>query len=351
VDIVKNNILDGYDIVDDQFIEEKNGDIKKNYHKKIRVGVIMGGISSEREISLMTGREIIKQINKEKYFIVEIIIDSKYEVFEKVKNIDLAFLALHGEFGEDGTIQGALAVMGIPYTGSGVLSSALCMNKQLCKNIMNDVGILTPKWIEIEGISKIIGENEECTIGNEEQLRLREKLQKLNINLPFVIKPSTGGSSIGISIINEYNQIEDGLIKALELDNHVIIEEYVEGIEITVPILDGEVLPIVKIESPEGWFDYTSKYKSNETIENVIKLPKKLEKKIKNISKKCWEKFKLEVYGRIDIILRNEDVYVLEINTLPGLTENSLFPLSAKKMGISNEELLDKIIQVSLLKG
>ncbi len=141
------------------------------------------------------------------------------------------------------------------------------------------------------------------------------------------------------------------IIKALELDNNVIIEEYVEGIEITVSILNGEVLPIIKIESAEGWFDFTSKYKSNRTIENVFNLPEKLEKKIKNISKKCWEKFKVEVYGRIDIILKNEDVYVLEINTLPGLTEKSLFPISAKEMGISYEELLDKIIQISLLKG
>nr|WP_276576020.1 D-alanine--D-alanine ligase [Oceanirhabdus seepicola] len=344
-------MLGSYGSIDGTFTQEENGYIKKSYQKKIRVGVIMGGVSSEREVSLMTGREIIKHINKEKYFIEEIIIDTKYEVFEKVKNIDLAFIALHGEFGEDGTIQGALEVMGIPYTGSGVLSSALCMNKQLSKNIMNDVGILTPKWIEIEGIAKRIGENEELIIGNEELLRLLDRLQKFNINVPFVIKPATGGSSLGVTIINEINHIKDGIIKALKLDEHVIIEEYVEGVEITVPILDGEVLPIIKIESTDGWFDYVNKYKSDKTIEHVINLPRKLDEKIKNISKKCWEKFKLEVYGRIDIIVKNEDVYVLEINTLPGLTEKSLFPISVKGMGSSYEELLDKIIQVSLLKG
>ncbi|WBW99648.1 D-alanine--D-alanine ligase [Oceanirhabdus sp. W0125-5] len=317
---------------------------------KVRVGILMGGISSEREVSLMTGREIIKKINKEKYVIEEIILNNKNEVFEKVRDIDLAFIALHGEFGEDGTIQGALEVMGIPYTGTGVLGSVLCMNKQLCKNVMNDIGILTPKWIEVNGITEKREENNELTIGIDYFTRIMIRLEKAQIKAPLVIKPASGGSSLGISIINDYSELNEGICKALTYDKNIIIEEFIQGDELTVSILEGKVLPIVKIQPEHKWFDYTSKYKSDKTIEHVIKLPEQLEKKIKNISKKCWEKFKLDVYGRIDVIIKKDDVYVLEINTLPGLTEKSLFPISAKEVGISYEELLDEIIVVSLNK-
>lgn len=293
----------------------------------MRVGIIMGGISSEKEVSLYTGKEIIRNIDKDKYEAIPIEIECKNELISKLTNIDFAFIALHGKFGEDGSIQGLLETFNIPYSGSGVLASALCMNKNISKKIFLAEDIKTPKWITIKSINEI----------------------NYNfIKYPIVVKPNNGGSSIGTFIVRHDFELKDAVEQCLKYDNEIILEEYIEGNEITCAILNGEVLPILSIKSSNTFFDYKSKYSKDGAREEIIELPKNLKKKAEEISIKCWHLFNLKAYGRIDMIIKNDDIYVLEVNTLPGMTETSLFPKSAAGVGIDFSMLIDKIIEYSL---
>jgi D-alanine-D-alanine ligase len=294
----------------------------------MRIGVLMGGHSSEREVSIMTGKEIIKYIDKEKYEVKKIIISSEGETLEKVKEIDFCFLALHGSFGEDGRIQSILESLGIPYSGSGVLSSALCMDKNLSKKIFKAECIPTPKWFTIRK--------------NEISL-----LNLKNLNIPIVVKPNSGGSSIGTFIPKSFEDLNVAINEVMKYDNEILIEEYVEGQEITCSILDDIILPIISIKPTGEFFNYSEKYNDDGADERVISINPLLYEKISKITKKCWRIFKLKAYARIDMIIKGDEVYVLEINTLPGLTSNSLFPKSAKAFGLDFTMLLDKIIELS----
>jgi len=297
----------------------------------MRVGVIMGGNSHERDISLLTGEEIIRNLDSNKYEVIPIPIDEKNMLIDKIKNIDFAFIALHGKFGEDGTIQAILESLNIPYSGSGVLSSALCMDKDMSKRIFLAEDIKTPKW---------------DNINTENYLKYR-KID--DMNYPLIVKPNSGGSSIGTFLVNNPTRLEEIINKALSYDCNVIIEEYIDGEEITCCILNGEILPIISIKSNSTFFDYNSKYSKNGAKEEVAILDDKIREKIEGIALKCWKVFKLKSYGRIDMIIKNGEIYVLEINTLPGMTETSLFPKSAAAIGINFSLLLDKIIESSLV--
>ncbi|MDU4884720.1 MAG: D-alanine--D-alanine ligase [Clostridium celatum] len=299
----------------------------------MKVGVIMGGISSEREISLQSGEQVLLNLNKDKYEeIIPIIIDSKSEVIEKVKGIDFAFLALHGKFGEDGTIQGLLETMGIPYSGCRVLPSAICMSKGLTKRIVKTVGVDTGKWLIVKSIDEI------------DYKKIKE------LQYPVFIKPNNGGSSVATFLVRREDEVEMAVREGLKYDNEIIIEEYINGEEITSFVLNGEVFPTVMIKSKKGeFFDYTSKYEENGAAEEVVILEEKLQEKINNISKKVWDILGCNSYARIDMIVRDEIPYLLEVNTLPGMTKQSLIPKSAKVRGLEFSELLDKIIESSLL--
>ena len=299
----------------------------------MKIGVIMGGISSEREISLKSGEQVLLNLNRDKYEeIIPIIIDSKSEVVEKVKGIDFAFLALHGQFGEDGTIQGLLETMGIPYSGCKVLPSAICMNKGLTKRIVKTVGVDTAKWLIVKSVEEI------------DYKKIRE------LQYPVFIKPNNGGSSVATFLVRSEEEVEMAVIEGLKYDNEIMIEEYIDGQEITSFVLNGEVFPTVMIKSKNGeFFDYASKYEENGAEEEVVLLEEKLQEKINYISKRVWDILGCNSYARIDMIVSDGVPYLLEVNTLPGMTKQSLIPKSAKVRGLEFSELLDKIIECSLL--
>lgn len=298
----------------------------------MRVGVIMGGVSAEKEVSLKTGQQIIENLDSDKYEVVPIPINSKYEFIDSLKSLEFAFIALHGKFGEDGRIQAILESIGIPFSGCGVLASALCMDKNISKKLFVSEGIKTPKWIIVKDENKI-------------DYSIIE-----NIGYPLIVKPNSGGSSIGTILAYSREELKDGVGEALQFDNEIIIEEYIKGEEITCPILNGELLPVISIKPKSEFFNYSSKYDNDGAEEKIIELPMAIREKVEQMSLKCWNTFKLKVYSRVDMIIKGEEVYVLEINTLPGMTENSLFPKSAKAYGLNFSQLLDKIIQYSMIE-
>lgn len=298
--------------------------------KAMKVGVIMGGISSERQVSLMTGKEIMAHLG-EKYEAVPIELNSKEELVEKVKAIDIAVLALHGKYGEDGTVQGTLETLGIPYTGGGVLASSLCMDKELSKKIIRFEGIATPDWMLITSLDEL----DTAEVGNR-------------LGYPVVVKPNTGGSSIGVQIVERADSLRQAVADALQWDREVLLEQYIGGDEITCAVLNGTMLPIVSIRANAHFFDYSSKYDDGGAAEEVVELPESYDNQVREAALRIYKAMKCSVYARIDMMIKDGIPYVLEVNTLPGLTKNSLLPKSAQAAGISYSQLLDEIITHSL---
>lgn len=298
----------------------------------MKVGVIMGGVSSEREISLKSGRGILGSIDKNKYEVVEVILDSKQDIFEKAKGLDFALLALHGEFGEDGTVQAILEAMDIPYSGCGPLTSGLCMDKNMSKKILKEGNIPTAPWTTVKDLDKID----------------YDKIEE--IGYPLFIKPNSGGSSVATFLIKDKSEIYDAVKEVLKYDKEAMIEKYIKGEEYTSFILNGEVFPTISIKTENEFFDYEAKYAQDGkgAKEEVVYLDKDLQEKVNEVSKKCWDAFNCRVYVRVDVIISEGVPYVLELNTLPGMTATSLIPQSAKARGIEYSELIDKIIEYSL---
>lgn len=298
----------------------------------MKVGVIMGGVSSEKQVSIMTGEEMIAHLDKSKYEVVAIKLneDNTSELMEKVRDIDIALLALHGKFGEDGTIQGVLETMGVPYTGSGILSSSICMDKNISKKILRYEGIETPDWLYLS---------------NSEELQLDE-LDKMGY--PLVVKPNSGGSSVGVKIVYDKDALLTSVAEVFKWDSEIIIEKYIKGEEITCSILDGELLPIISIRHTAQFFDYKAKYEDATTIEEVVELPPATHERVAEAAKSCYSALKCSVYARIDMMIKDGIPYVMEVNTLPGMTKNSLLPKSASSAGITYTQLLDRIIEISL---
>lgn len=299
--------------------------------EKLKIGVLMGGISSEREISLQTGEEIVKNLDRDKYEALPIVINSKEDILDLKGKIDFAFLALHGKFGEDGTIQSVLQTLNIPYSGCGSLSSSICMDKDITKKILSSEGIpMAPYFMVTENdISK-------------------SQEKALNIGYPVFVKPNGGGSSVATNLVKKGEILEENIKKALEYDKEVMVEKYIKGEEITCCILDGDILPVLVIKPKAEFFDYVAKYTEGASLEDVVVLEDVLMKKVTEIAAKCYSAMKCSVYARVDMIISEGTPYVLELNTLPGFTKNSLFPKSAKSVGISFTELISIIINKSL---
>ena len=299
----------------------------------MKIGVIMGGISSEREVSLKTGQEMLHHLDRSRYEVVPIVIEQRADLIDKVQqsDIDIALLALHGQYGEDGTVQGALETLGIPYTGSGILASSLCMNKQLSKKLLKAAGVHTPAGICWQGM-------------DDYEPQLVEQL-----GYPVIVKPNAGGSSIGIQLVQNEKELLAAVQEACTLDQVILIEPYLKGTELTCSILDGEVLPIIGIRSAHTeWFDYKAKYEDGGAEETVIQLPSDMEQRVHEAALSSYRLLQCKVYARVDIILCQGTPYVLEVNTLPGMTANSLLPKSAAAAGISFTQLLDRILVSSL---
>ena len=297
----------------------------------MKVGVIMGGISSEREISLKSGKSIIEIIDKNKYEVIPVVIDEKVDIINKVKDLDFALLALHGKFGEDGTVQSVLQTLDIPYSGCGPLTSALCMDKDLTKTVLEANGIRTARWLNVKSVEEIDYEAIE------------------NIGYPVFIKPTNGGSSVATFKIYDKEKVQEAVEEGLKWDTEVMIEEFIDGNEITCPVFDNKLFPVIAIKPKSDFFDYTQKYSENGADEVLVELEEDLYKEVKEMALKTYKALKCEVYSRIDMIVNKEGTpYILEVNTLPGMTAASLFPKSAKGEGYSFSEFLDLIIETSL---
>jgi D-alanine-D-alanine ligase len=297
----------------------------------MKIGVIMGGISSEREISLKSGNSIVENINKEKYEVIPVIIDKKEDIVNKTKGIDFALLALHGQFGEDGTVQAVLQTLGIPYSGCGPLSSAMCMDKDVSKSILMAAGIRTAPWINLR---------------KNEPIDFNE-IRKLGY--PVVVKPTHGGSSVATFIVKEEKEIENCVLEAFKWDSEVMIEKFIKGDEITSPVYNGNMLPVIAIKPNAEFFDFASKYQDGGAEEVVVELEEELHKEVEKMALATYKSLKCEVYARVDMIVTEQGVpYILEVNTLPGMTKNSLIPKSAAALNIDFSKLIDMIIEDSM---
>ncbi|OZB98187.1 D-alanine--D-alanine ligase [Paenibacillus sp. XY044] len=296
----------------------------------LRVGVIMGGDSSEREVSLMTGREIISHLDPAKYEVRPIEIARKRDLPQQLAGIDMAVIALHGKYGEDGTIQGTLETLGVPYTGSGVLASSLCMDKNMAKKMLRFEGVETPDWILLTSPDEL-----DVVLAPEPVY-------------PLVVKPNSGGSSVGVTLARDKQSLREAVERAFQWDDEVILEQYIEGEEITCSLLNGEYLPVLSIKPNGEFFDYTSKYEEGESEEVVASLDPETAERVRRAAELSCRALKCSVYARVDIMLHQGIPYVMEVNTLPGMTRTSLLPKSAQAAGISFSGLLDRIIEGSL---
>ncbi|OIO76111.1 MAG: hypothetical protein AUJ85_01345 [Elusimicrobia bacterium CG1_02_37_114] len=299
--------------------------------KNKRIGVLYGGWSAEREISIKSGLNVIAILKEAGYNAVPIDIGRNFIQKIKRAKIDIAFIALHGPFGEDGTIQAILEKLKIPYTGSGILASALAINKILTKKILQWYKLPTPEW---EPVTK--------SAINSFSLKLK---------YPVVVKPSRQGSTIGISIVNSKDRLESALRKAFRYDKQLLIEKYISGRELTVGILNGKALPVVEIlPTISKFYDYSAKYIVGGSKHIVpAQLPKKIYKSAQRVAEQAFKVIGCTAVARVDLMLGNNGkICILEINTIPGMTETSLLPEAGKADGISPRDLILKITESSL---
>jgi len=347
--------------------------------KKLRVNLIIGGFSAEREVSLSSGRSILKalrelghnvkvtdpifgdtEVSEEEIFKDRI--SKEHPSFEKLQELyekshrnilncinsrlfddtDIAFIGLHGKFGEDGRIQSLLDIRGIKYTGSGFLSSALTLDKDVSKMLFRQGGILTPDWFSIR-------KNENTDLQNTAKL-IDEKL-----GLPVVIKPNDEGSTVGLTIMNDLsdNSLKNSLENAFHYSDKIVLEKYIKGKEITVPVIGDEPYPVIEIKPIDGFYDYEHKYTKGMT---EYFCPAELPESVVNLTMdealKAHRILECSVYSRVDFILSEDNLpYCLEVNTLPGMTETSLVPKSAKAAGMDFKTLVQTIINFSINKN
>lgn len=307
-----------------------------------KIGVLLGGSSAEREVSLRTGEAIYNALIQRGYKTVKI--DTSQDMLESIKKekIDLAFLALHGPLGEDGCIQGMLEVLGIPYTGSGVLASAMCMDKVTTKMMLRYNGLPTPNFI-------VLPRKEYLRLGSS---GASEKALQ-DIKLPLVIKAPTQGSTIGIKFVRQESELEEGFILAYQYGNNALVEEMIDGVEITASVLgndDPVPLSLIEIVSTTGVYDYESKYTVGLSHHIMPpRIPDGVQEKIKELAVKAYQIMGCRGLARVDFMVESGgDVYILEINTLPGMTETSLFPDAARDAGIDFPDLVLKIMGLAL---
>ncbi len=300
----------------------------------MRVALLAGGKSSEREVSLK-GAEAVKQALLELGHKVEFF-DTAFDLpklAQRAKEFDVAFLCVHGPGGEDGTLQGFLEMIGLPYQGAGVLGSALAMHKGLSKLLYQKAGLPVPKGF-------LVRKDDSFQI-------LKEAAQTLGY--PLVVKPATQGSSVGLSLVETSSFLKEAVERAFELDDEILLEEYIMGKELTVGILDEKPLPVVEILPKGKFFDYHTKYTPGMAEEICpANIPEELTRKAQDFALRAHRALYLRHYSRTDMILRDEEIYVLETNTIPGMTETSLLPLAAKVAGYSFKELIQKLLDLAL---
>ena len=306
-----------------------------------KVAVLMGGTSAERQISIMSGTGVLAALQSQGVD-AHAFDPAERELFElKRDGFARAFIALHGRFGEDGSVQGALELLRIPYTGSGVLASAIAMDKVMTKRVWIAEGLPTPRyqWLSPEQ-------------------RTREHIRTVpdGLGLPLIVKPPREGSSIGITKVSGYSQMQGAVELAAKYDADVLCEEFIEGEEVTCPVIgagDGaRALPVVKIMAPEGAYDYQNKYFTDDVkYQCPSGLPAAEELEIQRIVVQAYRTLGCRGWGRADLMVRASDrkAFLLEMNTSPGMTTHSLVPMSAKAAGITYEALCVHILSLATL--
>ncbi|HHY46018.1 MAG TPA: D-alanine--D-alanine ligase [Firmicutes bacterium] len=310
---------------------------------KPRVAVIMGGKSAEREISLKTGNQICQALRSKSYEVISFDLDDALYSNLRQAKPDVVYIALHGKYGEDGCLQGMLEIMGIPYVGSGVLASALAMDKGMSKKIFAAAGIPTPDGILLTRREILEG-----------TWKARVDEFAMDHGFPLVVKPNSQGSTIGLSIVKDLPSIKPGIDKALEFDDCVIVEEYIDGTELTVGIIGNQnpvVLPVMEIVSETGLYDYTAKYTKGMSHHIIpARIPAGAREKAGEVALAAHNALGCRGLSRVDIMLSAKRMvpYVLEVNTLPGMTETSLVPDAARAVGIEFPDLVERLVLLAL---
>ena len=311
-------------------------------NKKTRVGVLCGGLSNEREVSLRSGNNCLAALKRLGYENAELLdVDKNLSQVLQEKKIELALMALHGRYGEDGAVQGLLELLGIPYTGSGVLASALAMSKSLTKKLLSASGIPFAPTV---------------VITDRERAKVDEILASIDW-LPVMVKPLNEGSSVGVLKVSDRNEIKSKVIETLDQYGGVLLEKYITGQEITIGVLEEPpatrngkdiwALPILELrpKSKAGFYDYEAKYTKGMT-EFVLpaELPEDLAKKCQELAVVTFRALNCSGYARVDMMVGGGQPYVLEVNTLPGMTDTSDLPAMAQEAGIGYDQLVERIL-------
>ncbi|MDM8569954.1 D-alanine--D-alanine ligase [Thiotrichales bacterium HSG1] len=295
-----------------------------------KVAVLMGGKSAEREISLLSGQAVLQALLNQGVDAESI--DTKDDFIKKLAKFDRAFIALHGRGGEDGSIQGLLELLEIPYTGSGILGSALALDKYRTKQIWQKLGLPTPasKLVNVKSdFSQIVKQ----------------------LGLPLMIKPILEGSSVGMSKVNHIDDLADAVTVAEQFNCPIIAESYVEGVEYTAVILNNQVLPMIRLETPRDFYDFTAKYSDDTATKYICPcgLSFVQENKLQDIMLQAFLAVGASNWGRVDFICDNSgEPWLLEVNTVPGMTSHSLVPMAAKQTGINFDKLVLNILTLTI---
>lgn len=300
-------------------------------YRNRRVGVLLGGFSAEREISLVTGKAVVKSLRQKRYRVTSIEVRRDLPLLLRKHRIEVVFNALHGKIGEDGCVQGLLEVMGIPYTGSGVVASALGMDKVLAKELFMRRRVPTPRY-------QVLRQGH----GNEE----------VKLRLPVVVKPRAEGSTLGVTIVRHRRDLPRGLAQAFKFDRTCLVERYIPGKEVAVGVLNGKALGAIEIQPLKGFYDFRTKYTAG-MARHLYPAPlgRAAYLRAMRVAELACEALGCEGAPRVDLrVTRQGQVYVLEVNTLPGLTPLSLLPEIARGEGISFADLVERILDGARLR-
>ncbi|RUO71888.1 D-alanine--D-alanine ligase [Idiomarina ramblicola] len=300
-----------------------------------KVAVMLGGNSAERDVSLKSGMAVLKGLVA-KGIDAHAFDPAAHSLQELIDDgFDRVFIALHGRGGEDGSMQGALQILEMPYTGSGVLGCALGMDKVRCKQIWDSLELPTANW-------RVITQNEIEQVNAEALL--------LELGGRVIVKPAREGSSIGMSSADSAQRLEAALKFAAEFDDDILVEQWIEGPEYTIGLLDGNALPVIRLQTPHEFYDFEAKYQANDTQYHCpAGLSDEDEAKLRRLAERAFAAIGADGWGRIDVMRNTEgDWFLLEANTVPGMTEKSLVPMAAKAAGLSFNDLVERILAQTL---